>query len=1290
IGQSDELTLSQTLRDVLTTVDQEQVQTSMISNKRQQSSSELCTTSNTKKIKMTTTDTDDTAMNMKLKLVTNSIPSYLLKTNKLFIQMSKSITNLTKSISIDDIHDIAMLLYKKAALHINRDITKAYFHSVQGTLKEPELEANQVNRSVWPIEAQSFMLAKMESMKTKNKPTTTSTTTPTTKTTTTTTTTAKTTTATTTTTKTTALDINDEKLRSICSDLLSDYVQEMKEQMSDYEEQLDEKKNSLVDLTIQMEDIIKNYVQQYCIKPLEMKRKLKIALLCYDFDTEILKRQYMQEKPNDYQLKVAQTLYNAKRELERSKRNLLELKEQVFYNKSLSIFDTLQTSMLTKNNEDVQRSIYQYEKDIQQKKIDIMIIEIIEAESKFYQDQQTFDVHMSTMWKNHRGLVQNQGMTTILTNIIDKTLSKIADRWRSLYKYRVDYYLRNSYDDDDDDDTHDKSSNDNDKHMKKFGFSSFVIMDTNNKFTDKQIELLNRGPSYVPPFQLSISTTIKTMDDRIKKQYAPLKHQLTNLFGNSRINIALSMEITKQIFQEYKENFSITIPTKYKERANYERKIIQSIRYLLSKNNLILRRTADNGNTFYIGNRSNFEKKANDYLLQTDSYKLLSLIDDIQQWQNNFREMIDSMNYLLQQLKQHKAIQNDLYERLVIDFSKIQLTYLYFLPDISKENEITLVPYILTHQSATIKIGKFLQQVLRPFVDKILKSSTFRDDIDFIQKFTNYIEKERRLQTKTIFCTIEITNYSTLDIHTNMIDIIGYFLHDNLATNKLEQISIQTIKNLLYIFLNNNICCYKNKVYKIMKGCPTTIPLSETLSNIYTFQWQKMISTHSRKHMEFFGRHKNQIFFTWYHGTESELCDFLQTIKEKFPNVQFQKFIGYNAVFLNTFIENQQGQLYSRINYHPILPQFRLPYLVGHPKLGHSDWLRWSLIRAVCCCSLIEDFRRERIYLELSYLTNGYSLLFVETHIQNFFEYFHTSHLRFTKNQTEYNTFRQQWFDYIDIQYELTDQLQQFDDQGRLIRLHHLYEYGSVSEFNNKFLRLWSEYFHHHPIFSKERLCNVNQSSTAPSTVPTTPDPLNMAYINESDTINQKHYQNEKFQEPSSTIIHDLISTITEEKREIMIGSHSPPKTTMISTGTMPKTPTIMISTGTMPKTPTKMISTGTMPKTPTMMISTGTIPSTLTMMTTTEIILPTTSTIMKSTGTMPKTPIKMKSTGTMPKTPTTMKSIGTMSIIPKMKSIGTMHTIPTSQTMTTSSLISETSTTIELCCSSQSINKHS
>ncbi|CAF4250121.1 unnamed protein product [Rotaria sp. Silwood2] len=410
-------------------------------------------------------------------------------------------------------------------------------------------------------------------------------------------------------------------------------------------------------------------------------------------------------------------------------------------------------------------------------------------------------------------------------------------------------------------------------------------------------------------------------------------------------------------------------------------------------------------NTFYVGNIQDFETKADKYLTRSDDYKVLININD----ENNeksfdgaLKEMIESMNSLFEKLKTHKAVSDDLYKRLVADLSKIKLPYLYFLPNISKENGISLVPIITSRSSAAWKIGKYLNQLLRPFVDEILQSTKFTDDTDFFQRFNHYANTERRLRPTTIFCAIKITNFYTLDEHQNMIDVIGYFLQDNLATNELESLIIQTIRNLLYLFLYNNIFCYIDNIYTFTKGTPNAMALTETLSNIYLFNFSE---DNLAKYVSF--------SFKFKYLFALELETFLEDIREKRWNVHFQKLIGTNVQFLNAHIENRQ----------------------------------------------VDDFQQERIYLELTYLINSYSLLFVETHVKHFFNYFHAQIMRYSANQSTYDKFCPQWFKFVEQQHELSEQLQKFDNNGRLIQFNYIYDFGSRCRFNRDFYQLWFHYF---------------------------------------------------------------------------------------------------------------------------------------------------------------------------------------------------------------------------------------
>ncbi|CAF4975871.1 unnamed protein product, partial [Rotaria sp. Silwood1] len=507
--------------------------------------------------------------------------------------------------------------------------------------------------------------------------------------------------------------------------------------------------------------------------------------------------------------------------------------------------------------------------------------------------------------------------------------------------------------------------------------SNMIITTNQHGLNDKQLQLLNRGPTYIPLCQIK----------------------------------ALRTEIQTKIEDQFRYLFSNSTPSDLQQqRALYEKNLIQTIRSSLKKNNLILRRLSM-------------------------AYELLSSNEG----------------------QKHK----------------VKVPSIYFLPDVSEEDVLSLVSFITSKYSTTWNIGQLINKILRPFVDKTLKSTTYRDEMDFIQKLNHYVSTKRRLQSTTLFCSIKITNFYTLDTHQNVIDTVGYFLEDHLGHGKkLQQLTIMTIKNLLHLFFFNNIFCYKEQIYTFTKGSPNTMPLTETLSNIYLYVWQKKILNRVKENNELFGRYKDEIFFTWNKSNALTLETFLQKeIREKYINVRFQYSIGTNVEFLNAYVENRDGQLYTRVFHQPTtIHRYTLPYVIGHSKVSHSDWLRYALIRAVCYCSSVEDFRQERIYLELTYLSNGYSLLFVESHIRHFFEYFHMANMRYSNSQTDYDNFRQYWFNFMTMQHELTDELKKFEDNAQLIHLKYFYEFGPRCQFDQQFSELWSEYFKSHPILSKDKM----------------------------------------------------------------------------------------------------------------------------------------------------------------------------------------------------------------------------
>lgn len=119
---------------------------------------------------------------------------------------------------------------------------------------------------------------------------------------------------------------------------------------------------------------------------------------------------------------------------------------------------------------------------------------------------------------------------------------------------------------------------------------------------------------------------------------------------------------------------------------------------------------------------------------------------------------------------------------------------------------------IRSQRSVTWKIGRYLNRLLRPFVGRIAQSRTFRDEPDFIQRLNSYAQTPRRLHPTTLFCTLRVANRHALASHKSMVETVGYFLQDNLATNRLGPTTIATIQNPLQLFLYNNIFCYKHRI----------------------------------------------------------------------------------------------------------------------------------------------------------------------------------------------------------------------------------------------------------------------------------------------------------------------------------------------------------------------------------------------------------------------------------------------------------------------------------------------
>ncbi|CAF5122753.1 unnamed protein product, partial [Rotaria magnacalcarata] len=269
----EEAILPQKFSQVSTASDDEK--RSFVTNKRQRSNVASSPTISSKKRKITSNknNNNDTDISTTEQC---QIPTYLLIQNKLFVHMARTIIKTVRYITMNDIQQMTLLMHQITTVQIDREIMKAYLHSVKGTLREAECHFIEVGRRFWPMQVQSLMLTQHK-LTMNDTDTTSKTTTP--------------------------MEIDTEDQQIACENLLNEYLQKMKRQIEYYEKELDEKQSTFIRFTSTIQETIEIHVQTYGIKALEMKRDLKLALINYDYDSEMLQREYFQEQPNNYQVK---------------------------------------------------------------------------------------------------------------------------------------------------------------------------------------------------------------------------------------------------------------------------------------------------------------------------------------------------------------------------------------------------------------------------------------------------------------------------------------------------------------------------------------------------------------------------------------------------------------------------------------------------------------------------------------------------------------------------------------------------------------------------------------------------------------------------------------------------------------------------------------------------------------------------------------------------------------------------------------------------------------------------
>ncbi|CAF4565788.1 unnamed protein product [Rotaria sp. Silwood2] len=310
-----------------------------------------------------------------------------------------------------------------------------------------------------------------------------------------------------------------------------------------------------------------------------------------------------------------------------------------------------------------------------------------------------------------------------------------------------------------------------------------IINQANIQLSEEEHELLRLGPRF-------IFDDPKTASRRRTTELATLKRKIETRFLEKGINLGRPVEqfideldvllqklhnipISKQnkninpnnpnhnlnytnintVIQSQLSQSQNTIRNLSKnsfKKKNYHR-LIKRLKYRMKIANTVLRKS-DKSKVFHLGESEEYKKKSDEYMEKTQAYKCLGKEDSLP-------DLIQRTNKYLLDLRLAKWITQKQYEQLCINTNEVELAHLYYLPKAHKPGT-PLRPIVSGLKHPTVKISKFLDDLLRPLFDKIAAETTVNSGFELIKQLQEW--SRNNLKQETLFCTIDVADLYTM------------------------------------------------------------------------------------------------------------------------------------------------------------------------------------------------------------------------------------------------------------------------------------------------------------------------------------------------------------------------------------------------------------------------------------------------------------------------------------------------------------------------------------------------
>ncbi|CAF3241430.1 unnamed protein product [Rotaria socialis] len=364
-------------------------------------------------------------------------------------------------------------------------------------------------------------------------------------------------------------------------------------------------------------------------------------------------------------------------------------------------------------------------------------------------------------------------------------------------------------------------------------------------------------------------------------------------------------------FNQYQLTKCPITTDKQRKQKNYGR-LIKRLKHKLRSTNIVIKKT-DKSKVFHLGKLQDYHKKSEEYMEKTEAYECLHQNDPLP-------NLIESTNKYLLKLRLDNWITQKQYEQLSIKKDEVELAHLFYLSKAHKPGT-PLRSIVSGLKHPTIKISRFLDELLRPLFDRMASSTTVTSGIEVIKQL--YEWSKRNARQDTLICTMDVIDLYTMIPQTEGILAIKKML-DYLNLKQINGLKIETIIRLCRFVVRNNYFSYDSKYYHQIRGGAMGSPLTLTIANAYMFFFERDIVKQINNSNGLYIRYIDDIFIT-INWSSQHLEKQIDRWNKFDLNIKLKAEVGYTTNFLDLYIENknvdeESGKLLWLFQYDRISP----------------------------------------------------------------------------------------------------------------------------------------------------------------------------------------------------------------------------------------------------------------------------------------------------------------------------------------------------------------------------------